>query len=1097
MEENCKRCLTPFSHYFLPMEKSTLTVYTASAGAGKTYTLAAEYIALLLKGSHRSFRNVLAVTFTNKATAEMKERILQYLYDMGHHADFATSDFFQTVKGFLREAGVVCSDWDLQERARRVLSELLHDFDNFRVETIDSFFQSLLTSLAHDLGLSATFRVELNEKEVIKKAIDRLIIKSNDNKEDLEAMLKYVEKKLGEDKNWDFRKDLQNFASRLLGEDFLQHAKVVASEMAYLNDYEKRLHSLRKECIDHRATAALQLSELLAEIPENALHGTRMKSLRSYLAAIFDNNQVEVLKYQENNKTLPLLLESADNWLKAAVAKKGEYVAEAEALRQVLQFCSSYYHKIQECEVRLEKLTPLRLLQAVSDEVNLLNEENNNFLLKNTPQLFAQLVKADADFVFERVGTRFHHIMIDEFQDTSRLQWENFKTLLLENTASGHKNMVVGDVKQSIYRWRNGDWRILGEIKKNAPFMEIEEKTLLCNHRSGRAIVEFNNAFFITAAEKLDRWTEAGTTFSDLYQSARQEVNPHKGEGYVRVALGKKVGRKEEVVEDEPIFAPLYDMQEIIVELHEQGMPYRDMAILVRSNSEATKIVEFFNTMESGIPLISPDAFLLSASPAVQMVIHALHTLNFQYKAEEKEKGKFQRAASMAYLVKEYQTKICHNEAALHDMMADAEHALPEAFVQERNALMRLPLFELCQRLIALFRVYEIKGQSPYLFFFLDCLKEYLSDNASSISAFLEYWEEVLHRQALPVANPEGVQVTTVHKSKGLAFPTVFVPFAQWELEKTRYEIIHWTQKTGDEQVSVIPINIQKKAVQATAYEEDYKAESVEMRIEELNAAYVAFTRPRNNLFIWCEVSKEEEEKITTPSLGDLLYHALPNEKPSELPWIAEWGELTVEKKQKKKEEQSSNPLEIQAKQEAIEFGVYDTQFEFKQSNDSHRYLLTEEKMEERHQKDYLLKGNLLHEVFARIHTIDDVRSVLESMYRQGLFSTQLEVDTLRALVEDSFSHALVRSWFDGSWSLFNECTILTREAGELQQYRPDRVMTKGEEAVVIDYKFGKPQKKYQEQVAKYMQLLQSMGYPCVTGYLWYVFSNEVASVTV
>lgn len=1079
-------------------EKGTLTVYTASAGSGKTYTLAAEYIALLLQGNRAVFRHILAVTFTNKATAEMKERIMEYLYDMGYNALFREDSFFIKVKELLAQQNIRCSDLELQERARLALSDILHDFDAFRIETIDSFFQSLLTDLAHELGLSSTFRLELNDKEIIKRAIDRLIIKAQNNSQDLKHILRYVEKKFSEDKNWDFRKELQEFAYKLLAEEFLKHSDAVTEEMSHLDDYEQRLYHRQSELTDGLFSTLEHLSE---QMENYGIPISNEKYVHSFIARVHEGDlkpmSASLLKKTEN----------ADAWLKSPEKKKGLYGTEAEELRSILAHANSYLPILRECSILLDKIAPLRLLEAVNKEMSVLNEEENLFLLKNTPQLFAQLIKADADFVFERSGTRFNHVMIDEFQDTSRLQWQNFKTLLLENISAGHKNMVVGDIKQSIYRWRNGDWKILGNIKEEAPFLRVDEQTLEQNHRSGRAIVAFNNELFVSAATYLEAFNKSQFSLEKVYQHVAQKAVPSKGEGYVRLYLHKK--SKEEDAEAVRCRV-LDDMATEMRRLNAQGVSYRDMAILVRRNKETPLIIQYFQKTFPEIPLVSPLAFRLDASPAVQMLVNALQTLNFQYTAEKKAEGKLKRMTSLVFLAKEYQQHIGRSNNELIDMMQDVESALPLRFRQERETLRKLPLFELCESLIDILDLDKMEGQAPYVFFFLDCVLKFLNENASNIATFLEHWEDTLCEKTLPVADYDGVQVTTVHKSKGLAFPAVFLPFAEWELEDRRHEIIHWTHKTSndgksDEHVTILPINIQLSKIKGTHFEEDYKEECFEMFAENLNTAYVAFTRPRTHLYIWSKVTQTSSKKNEDPAqmLSDVLLNYAqrvdmqcnPIDTIEHEPYILERGTPTPILNTSNERQVSSNPLKIVPNTEYIELEVHNTHFDFKQSNDSQTYLRNEEALVPE-RNEYLLKGNLLHEIFSHIQTIDDVRGVIENMNRKGLFSSNVEADELRAQVEEYLRFPAVQEWFDGSWQLFNECTILTRTAtGEVKQLRPDRVMTKTDSTIVVDYKFGKPHPKYYDQILQYVRLLESMGHKNVSGYIWYVFSDEIETV--
>lgn len=1091
--------------------EGNLTVYTASAGSGKTFTLAAEYIALLLQGNPKAFRNILAVTFTNKATAEMKERILQNLYEIGHTAP-ERCGILQAVKERMGEKPPL--DAVLQERAREVLLEILHDYDAFRIETIDSFFQSLLSNLAHELGLAANFRLELNPADVIRKAVERLMVNAKDDTEMLRRMTHYVERNIEDDKSWDFRRELCRFAENLISERYIAHADTIEQEIAHLNDYQSYMMGVREELLDIQVSAAEQLAELLepyADVVKN------YNALAKYILAVRQRSRAQI-DHIEGQKTIPALVADdpaeLKSWRKAPEVKKGTMLEECRQMQEALQTAYGCSRHIRETNTRLQLLNPLHLLIAVKKEMDAINDETNHFLLGRTPQFFHELVgKEDASFVFERAGTRFNNIMIDEFQDTSRLQWENFKHLLLENTSAGQKNLLVGDVKQSIYRWRNGDWHILGNIEQEFQHQRIEKRTLETNYRSDEAIVHFNNDFFVKSSKVLQSFLDDEESIPTVYNAegehqsvAQRTKSSVAGKGYVRLRFDEKSEKgKGDAEGDAPVdrnAARLTDLEGQIERLHAQGVSYNDMAILVRSKTDADKVMAHFANNTKGIVLVSSEAYRLNASPAVLMLAHALNAL----KTYSIDNRKWSRQASLGFLVKEYQQRILDSGKSLEEIMADIPGNLPPAFFSERDELVKMPLFELCQRLILLFDLQRMKGQSPYLFFFLDCVLDYLNENASHIDFFLKYWDETLFKQAIPSSIIEGIQVMTVHKSKGLDFHTVFVPFADWALNEVKDSLV-WSDKNGlpeemENNVPIVPIQLTSK-LKGTCFDEELRQEQIELSIENYNIAYVAFTRPKHNLFIWTKSVNPNgnREKIY---MSDLLDAFVGNASPSSgSETIYEWGTPFAPLPEAGlpqllfQEERPANPLEVRgAVEEKVELRTYASKIEFKQSNEARKYVFPDDEPLEIDRTRYIQEGLLFHEIFSAIHTTEDVKPTLDALLNKGVIAAKGEAEEYYEKIMQRLSDARIQPWFDGSYTLFNECTILSRTAaGTLEERRPDRVMLREEETIVVDYKFGNPDARYHQQVEEYKTLLERMGYPHVRGYLWYFKTNDIVAV--
>ena len=568
-----------------------LLVYSASAGSGKTYTLALKYIAMAVATDRASdFTNILAVTFTNLATAEMKNRILEQLDNLAQGG--TDKDFLENL---IKETNI--SKDVLVRRAKGVLAAIMHDYDHFRVETIDSFFQTLLTNLAHELKLPRGFKVDLDDKAVVSQSVDRMLLGvGNEANADLTSMIiSVLERHIDDDKGWNIAKELKRFAqANLFRGEYMAHDEEI-EEVTSDSKYMGRLHhALRSYIRDFDE----KLEDCIARIePEvEAVTGVSKKNAKSIRT--YEKN----LRKHDFSEPAKIIVAMAGNWedvfnknCKEKEALRGHAQRISDIVKEMEYLREAYASYVYNCELTLENLDELSLLGAISREITRYTTEHETFLLARTPELFNRMVKGnDASFVFEKYGTTFKHIMIDEFQDTSRMQWSNFKTLLLENMAQGDESMLVGDIKQSIYRWRGGDWNILFDIKKEFDQAKVLPKVE--NYRSLPVIVRFNNAFFVKASTYIDKrhwevpgdWICHGTNLmpvlpekvdnSNIIQQIYKDVEQtprcgEEGTGYVRIVMNDKDTTAEETIED------LYGQA---VNLHvEHGVPYGEMLILV------------------------------------------------------------------------------------------------------------------------------------------------------------------------------------------------------------------------------------------------------------------------------------------------------------------------------------------------------------------------------------------------------------------------------------------------------------------------------------------------------------------------------------
>lgn len=1123
-------------------------MYKASAGAGKTYTLAAEFIANLLndfKTAREPHRHQLAITFTRKATTEMKERILENLYELAHCVEEQQA-FLKVVRQKLL---VPVSDREISLMTRSLLRQILHGYDRFHVTTIDSFFQSLLSNLAHELGLTATFKVDLNNDDLLQRGVDKMLQGLEPNSQELKWVSQYIEQRLEDDsdKSWRVEHSLSNLARELNKESYVKQRRLLQNitlDNALADRYRNTLRALKKNCVEDIEQSAQQTHDFI-DGTERYGRISRGGDVEKYLQ--------RAIKYKfsktDPSKTVKNIVDDSRKALKAAdkgVPKYESWASDlSNHLKQLLSTIDNANFTINSCDLSLQHFNELRLLDAISASVQELNTENDTFLLAYTPILFAEMVgQSEASFVFERAGTHFNHVMIDEFQDTSELQWTNLRNLFVENIAHGNSCMLVGDVKQGIYRWRGGDWSGLANIKDDA-ITDIQ--TLDSNFRSGEKIVNFNNAIFVKMAQVIADASEGdaageGGVLTSLYAEDLVKQNPVREGGFVRVLIEKKPEKptssaknkadateaSEENEGENKEFSPEDDLREQIMRLYRVGVPFDKMGILVRNNKDSGKLIEYFAEYEKEhandkdfvrIELVSDEAYVLSASRGVQLIVKALQYIH--------------NATDEVAL--NYVLKHCPEEAK------DKVRGLLEEW--SKQSYQMLPFYDLIQQLIHHLELDKQPGEASYLYSLLDMVVAFLDDNVPDIGRFLQVCEESLGKKSVPASVVKGVRILTIHKSKGLDFHSVFIPYCNWELVSSgQKQSMIWTSPKVDpfNKIPLLPVKLSAIA-EKSIYKDEYLQELRNQRIENLNLLYVAFTRARQNLVICAPRLTRNHEKSIVPALqrtitqlgwtelidGDvrleeddtqiLLEIAQPSN--AECAVAAQTAFLEDGETAKAAMENPKNPFKINAVTERVNLETSNHEVKFRQSQSARLYnaALMEAVQADNADGDAAKvmntsdldleffakreaaqrRGTLLHHLMEEIESEADVETVLQSAICEGKIAPIEEVGEMRKLLHRAMEHEIAKEWFDGTWQLYRECTILTRdENGNVHAPRPDRVMMRGDEAIVVDYKFGLPRPDYHEQVRHYCQLLQQMGKQNVKGYLWYVASGIVEPVS-
>ena len=1083
--------------------EQALTVYKASAGSGKTFTLASEYITLVVKNP-QDYRSILAVTFTNKATQEMKTRILSQLYGIAHSLPDSEA-YYEQVRmktGF--------SEQTIRENAAKALSLLTHHYNEFRVQTIDAFFQSVLRNLARELNLTANLRVDLNDEQVEAQAVDELINSLEEGEEVLNWIRDYIDKNIEDDKGWNVISQIKDFGKNIFKDFYKDHKTELDnrfSDESFFNDFITDLRKRRTRILNRLNEHAKQMYKKIrdANLDNPNLFNRGANGLLSHI--------IKLTKGTPSNDPTPQYIQScidsADKWpaSKCPAKERAAIIELASAsLCSDLKILNDYrindWKEYQSCNLTLKHLSQLRLLHAISEAVDEINKDTNRFMLSNTQSLLCTLMKdSDTPFVFEKMGAYLKHIMIDEFQDTSTIQWNNFRKLLDNCMAQvDSHNLIVGDVKQSIYRWRQGDWKLLNNIEHEFTKEQIKIEPLDTNYRSEENIIRFNNAFFKQAVSQTVKELESegiqgATELVEAYKEIEQKPRKDNGKGCVRIKLFRYDSKNASDYKQKI----LNELIENIRQLLDQGYKQKDIAILARSKTVIPDIVDSFQNIDTNVSLVSDEAFRLNASLAVNVIIEALQLLTHPHDKLTESK-----------LVKLYQQQVIKTGKDINDLFVgenstELKSFLPSGYIDKFESLSRLSLIDLVDEIYSLFSLDSLEGQSAYVCTFYDTLNEYLRDHPADIDDFIEEWEDTLSNNTIQSDEVDGIRLITIHKSKGLEYDNVLIPFCDWELEKTNGITIWCSGDDKDKpygELPLIPVDYSSKML-GTVFEDDYKEEHLQNTVDNMNLLYVAFTRAGKNLFI---TGKKYKERTSGKSERSHIIQYIIEELAKELPGAIiddagdngpisfELGTLSTCEERVEKGKATENPFELSPKTHKLKIETFPHPVSFRQSNKSHDFIKGED-IDPSDARRYIKVGNVLHQLFSTILTEADIEPRLKELEQAGIiYNDDITSRELQNKISCALSNEKVKNWFSPRWKLFNECTILDydKETGDVYEHRPDRVMTDGKEMIVVDFKFGKPRDEYHEQVQRYMRLLMRMGYKQVSGYIWYVLRNEI-----
>lgn len=1110
-----------------------LTVYRASAGSGKTFTLAVEYISLLVKDPE-NYQHILAVTFTNKATQEMKMRILSQLYGIANSLQ-SSQQYFNKVKEKTNMPDAV-----IRNNARAALTLLIHRYNNFRILTIDAFFQQVLRNLAHELGQTANLRVDLNNEEITEKAVDQMIESLEKGQPVLQWISTYINNSIEDDNGWNIIGKIKTFGTNIFKDFYKAHEANLKEQLSNADDFKVYETTLRKRRNDIRKTFNSKARSILNEIKNANLDIP--SNYRSGLYKYLTDSAIAPLTNKPLKAGVLKANESPQNWTSSKCAKADKQQIQTLAaevlsaqLSELIAYNNDNWNEFQSIQLTLSHLSELRLLHAIADAVDNLTKDTNRFMLSNTQALLKELIAdSDTPFIFERIGARLKHVMIDEFQDTSTIQWQNFQVLLANCMAQElSQNLIVGDIKQSVYRWRQGDWGILNNIEKSFAHQKIRLETLDYNYRSEKRIIDFNNAFWEqcvanTAKEVAQDDAEKAEIVQKAYEDVAQKTHKTTENGFVKISLYPSKSMKEAVLEE---------LIETIKELFNNGYGGKNqskIAILVRSKSNIQDIVNaLLQSFGNEINIVSDEAFRLDASLSVNIIVSAMHLLT--HPDDVLTRGKLVKLYNQEVLKKpltDTDLLVSINESnnidtknidkkerrklATEQQMAKLNSQLPPEYVANRELLLGLPIVDLVDKLFMLFGLDQLEGQSSYICTLYDTLNDFLKDHTADIDDFINEWENSLSSKTIQSDEIEGIRIMTIHKSKGLEFDNVIIPFCNWEMEKKGTLWCETKNKPAPyNKLPLLPIDFSRDKLIGTVFEDDYKEEHFQNIVDNLNLLYVAFTRASKNLFVFGlrqgKTTLDNIAKGTPP--GNRSYAielalrqvseqlqgsslSFPDDIGSEIHF--EYGTLAPETHEKEYAV-ADNPFLIKPDKHIVSIATYPQAATFKQSNKSIEFVKGED-VDPSDRTRYIKIGNVLHQLFSTIYTTADIPTRLNELEQQGIiYNDEITSAQLRTRIEDAITNPQVQEWFSKRWQLYNECTILeyNKDTNEMEEHRPDRVMTDGKEFVVVDFKFGKEREEYKKQVQQYMEILIRMGHKKVSGYLWYVVKNNVVEVNI
>lgn len=1042
-----------------------LKIMKASAGSGKTYSLTRTYISLLLRNDDRyAYRHILAVTFTNKATDEMKSRILKELHIM------ATDPHKSSYKKDFVPAVFPSADL-MQEKAKCVLHDILHDYSAFAVSTIDKFFQQTLKAFSREIGQFASYQVELDKNSLVAESVDRLLDSLTEDSGSLLSWLTTnVLEQIEQGGKYSLDANLSGMAVRLKSaqrQDELEKAGIdenkaysIESLMNIRRGCREVMASFRTQVKD-RARKALDVLESAGVNPADSNRGF-LKILYVY-DELGENDRIDAPKDSFMTKA-----KDSDSWFAKAKAAKLMPLVYPFLEAPLEDFCDLWgkeYALFNTARILDGQIYGLGVAGELRKTFDELMKEKNVLCIEDSNTILRDIIDgSDAPFVYEKLGVRFDHFLLDEFQDTSDVQWTNFSPLLHNSESQGGESLIVGDVKQSIYRWRGSDWKLLDQ-KIPDEFDSHEEEVLDTNYRSLPNVVNFNNAFFKYSAKVLDAISGHGEDgpMQRIYSDVEQKVaRDNTDKGYVGLTFCSKENELEEVLK-------------AVQKAMDSGAELSDIAVLVRSNASGGQVASYL--IDNGYAVVTDDSLKVKNSITVRRLVSLM---SYLVNPED---------SVSSYLAESLEVQLPDEGASLIDIAESLVRSLKD---NDPDA--------------------SWKGEILHLQSFMDCIQDYVSSNGNNLRGFIKYWDGEDPSISSP-SSGNSIRVMTIHKSKGLDFPYVIFPFAE---NITLYKAdSHWCAPDLEGTVlsgvadGVYDVNLSSSS-ESTLFAEHYKKERFLQQVDNINTIYVAMTRaalgmhviaktPSNKILAAIETGAPSEFSDFSQMLYSYACTALLESADDGDVKCFNYGELpdfNALRKSGPSDERfvitagggyPSIPLNPQPGDEDCDVRE---RGRLKFSADSLDFF--SEEGEAGIDASNRIKGIVLHDILASVIVQEDLEpAVMKALYDGQI--TEDQVPVISDMLATRINEAEKFGWFSSeSADVMNETSIIDTDG---QVYRPDRVIRTGGKVMIIDYKFGDHYRKYERQMNKYIQLWRRMGYEDVSAFLWYIHTGEVVQV--
>ncbi|WP_457611600.1 UvrD-helicase domain-containing protein [Lutibacter sp.] len=1037
------------------MQESTLfQVYNASAGSGKTFTLVKEYLKILLSSDNKfKFQQILAVTFTNKAAAEMKERVLENLHT------FSKEDTSDMLK-------VICSEANLTEavvfrRSKTILNAILQNYSAFNITTIDSFTHKLIRTFAYDLHLPMNFEVEMDAESLLNEAVDIVISKIGENKELTNILINYAVQKLDDDKSWDISNELKTFAKILLNENHTTYLKELKN--IPITEFKKLKEKLQKENkeienkflkIGNEGLKIIDKSNVkinefanAGELPKHFTKLTKFKKLK-----------IEDLKFEGRLNTV---IEENKNLFSGKCSEYSKQVIEtiASDLKELFYKSKKLYNETYGLYILnkliIESLIPLAVLNYINSALEELKVENNILLNAEFNQKISDTIKNEpAPFIYERLGEKFRYFFIDEMQDTSKLQWNNLIPLI-ENVLSSEntigekgKLLLVGDAKQSIYRWRGGKAEQFIALsssenkKENNPFyVKKELSNLDTNYRSYAEIINFNNSFFKHISQFL-----TNQRFSNLFlEGNNQNINKKEG-GYVQISFVEKQINDE----NKELIYPKKVLD--IIKNLDNSFKKNEVCVLTRTKKQGIDVANYL--AENDIKIISSETLLIKNNEKVSFIINLLYALQNQSNKEYK--------IELLYFLYE------------HLKVKGSKHSFFSHFINLTNtaffsALRNFEVFFNCNEFIEntfyesieyIVRSFNLALTSDsFIQFFLDIVFEFQQKKKASHNEFLEYWE--LKKDKLSIVSPEdenAVRIMTIHKAKGLEFPVVIYPYSLEIYRQINPKVWYLYNQTNS--IKSVLVNYSNRLNYVSEQGKQlFLKQREQLELDNFNLLYVALTRPIEQLYIVSEknISSKNEENLNHTS--GLFINFL---KHKEI-WNSEKQDYSFGNSKRTKV-----PVKKENKTTTLNSFITNS---WKNHNIS--IVANSSLLWGTVHGSAITYGNLIHAILAEIKTENDIFDVVNKYLYSGSITTE-EQENITIILKKIVNHEQLYSYFQQNTQILNEQEIITSDKNIII---PDRLVIRGNKITIIDYKTGNPAKKYHKQLIKYAKALEDLNY--------------------